>query len=95
MDPIARRIFPCSALLLWILVATAAAQSGHDWPQWRGPDRTGVSTETGLLKSWPKGGPALLWTASGLGEGDGPVSVRGDRGYVQGTGGSGGLVVCR
>ncbi|MCH8333713.1 PQQ-like beta-propeller repeat protein [Candidatus Sumerlaeota bacterium] len=94
MDPIARRIFPCTALLLWILVATAAAQSGHDWPQWRGPDRTGVSTETGLLKSWPKGGPALLWTASGLGEGYGPVSVRGDRVYVQGTAGSESFVFC-
>jgi len=34
---------------------------GGDWPQWRGPDRNAISTETGLLREWPKAGPALLW----------------------------------
>jgi hypothetical protein len=32
-----------------------------DWPQWRGPDRTGISTETGLLKEWPQAGPPVVW----------------------------------
>lgn len=32
-----------------------------DWPQWRGPQRDAICTETGLLREWPKGGPALLW----------------------------------
>jgi outer membrane protein assembly factor BamB len=32
-----------------------------DWPQWRGPDRTDVSGETGLLKEWPEGGPKKVW----------------------------------
>jgi outer membrane protein assembly factor BamB len=45
------------------------------WPQWRGPNRDNVSTETGLLKEWPNGGPPLLWTAVGLGDGIAPVSV--------------------
>ena len=40
-----------------------------DWPQWRGPNRDGISSETGLLESWPKGGPPLLWKIQGLGEG--------------------------
>ena len=40
-----------------------------EWPQWRGPNRDGVSTETGLLKAWPQGGPKLLWTAQGCGKG--------------------------
>ncbi|HYV34373.1 MAG TPA: hypothetical protein VE988_01635, partial [Gemmataceae bacterium] len=40
-----------------------------DWPQWQGPDRTAVSKETGLLKTWPKDGPPLLWKATGCGEG--------------------------
>ena len=40
-----------------------------DWPQWRGPRRDGISDETGLLTSWPAGGPKLLWTADGLGKG--------------------------
>lgn len=55
-----------------------------DWPQWRGPDRSGVSKETGLLKQWPKSGPALVWSASQLGAGYGSVAVRGDRVFVQG-----------
>ena len=43
-------------------LAALALLAGADWPQWRGPDRTDVSKETGLLKTWPKGGPKLLWT---------------------------------
>src|SRR3712207_5352870 len=35
---------------------TGAVAAG-EWPQWRGPDRTGVSRETGLLKSWAQGSP--------------------------------------
>jgi hypothetical protein len=35
-----------------------------DWPQWRGPLRNAISTETGLLKVWPKGGPKLLWDSN-------------------------------
>jgi outer membrane protein assembly factor BamB len=75
-----------------VLPTLAAAQSGNsrsasqpDWPQWRGPERTNISRETGLLKQWPSGGPKLLWTAKGLGSGYGTVAIRGDRIYVQGT----------
>jgi outer membrane protein assembly factor BamB len=39
------------------------------WPQWRGPRRDGICTETGLLQSWPEGGPKLIWKVSGLGRG--------------------------
>ncbi len=38
-----------------------------DWPQWRGPNRDGISMETGLLKEWPADGPPLLWKIKGLG----------------------------
>jgi hypothetical protein len=34
-------------------VMTAQTPAASDWPQWRGPDRTGLSKETGLLKQWP------------------------------------------
>jgi outer membrane protein assembly factor BamB len=47
----------------------------NDWPQWRGQNRDGNSPETGLLKSWPKDGPARLWTAKGLGTGFATPSV--------------------
>ncbi len=49
------------------------------WPQWRGPIRDNVSTETGLLKKWPKDGPPLLWRVEGLGEGIASVSIAGGR----------------
>lgn len=39
------------------------AEPTHDWPQWRGPHRDGVSREKGLLTSWPDGGPPQLWKA--------------------------------
>lgn len=48
---------------------TNGKAAARDWPQWRGPDRDGVSKETGLLKAWPEGGPKLLWTAKGCGGG--------------------------
>jgi outer membrane protein assembly factor BamB len=53
-----------------------------DWPGWRGPDRTGVSKETGLLKAWPKAGPKLAWKVTGLGTGYSTPSVAGGRIYL-------------
>ncbi len=55
-----------------------------DWPQWRGPRRDAVSTETGLLDAWPEGGPKLLWKVSGLGRGwCSPIITRGTM-YITG-----------
>jgi len=58
-----------------------------DWPGWRGPDRTGISRETGLLKNWPAEGPKLLWKSDRAGLGyagiavvDGTVYTMGARG---------------
>ena len=59
-----------------------------DWPQWRGPNRDGISAETGLLESWPAGGPPLLWKTQGLGEGYASFSVVGGRLYTQGQRGN-------
>jgi len=68
-----------------LLVSVAAIHGASDWPQWQGPDRTGISKETGLLKQWPSSGPPLVWTATGLGSGYGSMAVAGDRVFVQGT----------
>jgi precorrin-6B methylase 2 len=70
------------------LAATARAADpppGGHWPQWRGPDRTNVSTEIGLLKEWPAGGPPLAWKAEGLGDGVPAVAVAGGKVYVLGN----------
>src|SRR5574340_1457065 len=71
----------CSVISLVWLCATAAAA---DWPQWRGPNRDGVSQETGLLQAWPGGGPKQVWKAQGLGEGYSSFAVVGNRLYTQG-----------
>lgn len=55
-----------------------------DWPIWRGPNRDGICTETGLLKSWPEGGPKLLWEISGLGTGFSDVTIANSRLYTMG-----------
>jgi outer membrane protein assembly factor BamB len=65
------------------LIALPAFQSG-DWPQFRGPNRDGKSAETGLLAKWPEGGPKLLWSAEGIGDGFTHVSVAGGLIYVSG-----------
>lgn len=67
-----------------ITVPVAPLALDLDWPQWQGPDRTGVSAETGLLQQWPAGGPPRVWSVGGLGSGYGSVAVKGDRIYVQG-----------
>jgi outer membrane protein assembly factor BamB len=61
---------------------------GADWPQWRGPNRDGTSTETGLLQKWPDGGPKKLWTATGLGGGYSTPSIA--NGLIYGMGKFGG-----
>jgi outer membrane protein assembly factor BamB len=58
------------------------APSTSDWPQWRGPDRNGISKESGLLKQWPEGGPKLLWQVNDIGDGYSTPSVVGSRIYL-------------
>jgi outer membrane protein assembly factor BamB len=66
-----------------LLVLSAGLAFAADWPQWRGPNRDGISKETGLLKEWPKDGPKLLWQVKDLGGGYSTPSVVGQRIYVQ------------
>src|SRR5262245_39382575 len=79
----------CLSLAIIFLVTPAVhaqmKSSPGDWPCWRGPDRTGVSTETGLLKQWPPDGPQLLWKTTGLGGGYSTPSVANGRIYVLGS----------
>jgi outer membrane protein assembly factor BamB len=50
------------------LSVAGAAGRGY-WPQYRGPRRDNISTETDLLKQWPAEGPPLVWRVDGLGDG--------------------------
>lgn len=71
-----------TVLLASILMALSAAAA--DWPQYRGPNRDDVSAETGLLLSWPTGGPPLLWTYREAGIGYSGPAIVGDRLYTIG-----------
>lgn len=58
-----------------IAVCMTVGTSYADWPTFRGAERTGVAPDTGLLKSWPEGGPKLLWEAKGAGRGYASPSI--------------------
>jgi outer membrane protein assembly factor BamB len=71
--------------LVWIVVGGGLLLAGFmaaSWPQWRGPQRDGISKETGLLKQWPTEGPKLLWHLSDIGEGYSTPAVVGERLYL-------------
>jgi outer membrane protein assembly factor BamB len=65
--------------------APATQPGTSDWPQWRGPERSGVSKESALLKQWPPAGPSRVWLSGSLGAGYGSVAVSGDQIFVQGA----------
>lgn len=71
----------------WLLAATLLALicgigGAADWPQWRGPQRNGISPETGLSDQWPDDGPSLVWQADDIGWGYSTPAVVGDRLYL-------------
>lgn len=64
------------------VVILCSSLSAADWPQWRGPDRNGISQETGLLQEWPADGPKLLWQAIDIGSGYSTPAIVGNRIYL-------------
>jgi outer membrane protein assembly factor BamB len=70
---------------LAVVLLTGAALAG-DSPQFRGPNRDGIYSEQGLLKTWPEGGPAVAWVAKGIGNGYSSIAVAGDKIYASGMG---------
>jgi outer membrane protein assembly factor BamB len=82
----------CTFALLPLTIGQTAPEA--EWPQWRGPLRNGVSSETGFLKQWPANGPATVWSIANLGEGYGSLAIKADRIYVQGTNGAASVVFC-
>jgi len=69
--------------LLFIILFTGGILS-QSVNQWRGPDRTGIYPETGLLAEWPKEGPPLLWTADKIGKGFSSPVADGNAIYITG-----------
>jgi outer membrane protein assembly factor BamB len=65
----------CWAAVAATVAVLAGPAPAADWPGFRGPNRDGLCTETGLLKEWPEGGPKQVWSAKNLGFGFGTPSV--------------------
>ena len=63
----ARFVLPLFVTAIGVLSMSADVSNRtlDDWPQWRGKNRDGIATETGLLKTWPPAGPPLAWKAAG------------------------------
>ena len=84
MQNMTHRILVASLLAGLLALTPALRAAGEGWSQWRGPARDGKSADTGLLKEWPAGGPALAWKATGLGDGHASVSISGERIFTMG-----------
>ena len=62
--------------------------------EWRGPDRSGIYNESGLLKKWPDGGPKLLWESDKMGDGYSSATVTDDAIYITGRIDSSDVLTC-
>ena len=68
----------CLAVAVFVAAGTASAA---DWPQFQGPNRNGISPETGLARTWPEDGPRELWRVS-VGEGFAGPAIRDGEVYL-------------
>jgi outer membrane protein assembly factor BamB len=66
---------------LKLIVLVSIPVFAGEWPQFRGPARNNISTETGLLRSWPAQGPKVLWKTS-VCEGYAGAAVKNGRIYL-------------
>jgi outer membrane protein assembly factor BamB len=64
-----------TSIVLVLVSALVAVAPAADWPQFRGPNRDGTSSETGLMKQWPDGGPVELWSSEEVGEGFSSIAI--------------------
>ncbi|HWN09173.1 MAG TPA: PQQ-binding-like beta-propeller repeat protein [Pyrinomonadaceae bacterium] len=84
MKNISSRTLMSLAIIIWCLSVEVVAQTGGNWPQWRGTNRDGISKETGLLKQWPENGPPLVWKTTGAGGGYSSFSISDGKLYTMG-----------
>lgn len=86
----------------FILAGATAAdiEKSKDWPQWRGPHRDGISSETNLLREWNIDGPTLLWNSNkvnggkSVGTGFSSISIADGKIFTMGDRGKDGFVFC-
>jgi outer membrane protein assembly factor BamB len=74
------------SIILFVFISTFA--KGQKISEWRPENRTGVSAEKNLLKSWPAGGPTLIWSTLELAKGYSSPSFGSKTIYITGTEGA-------
>lgn len=84
MKNISIRTVASVAIIVLCLSVELVGQIGGNWPQWRGPNRDGISKETGLLKQWPAEGPPLVWKAVAVGRGYSSMALANGRLFTMG-----------
>ncbi|MCX5648150.1 MAG: PQQ-binding-like beta-propeller repeat protein [Planctomycetota bacterium] len=89
----ARRKAVVMGLAALVVTWAAGELRADDWPQWRGPNRDGISKETGWRTQWPEGGPKVLWRAD-VGAGYSSFAVVGGRVYTMGNADKNDTVFC-
>jgi outer membrane protein assembly factor BamB len=70
--------------LTLLIITQLASGISQDPTRWRGPSANGIYTSGNLLRQWPSGGPEILWSYEGLGQGHSSVAVSG--GFIYTTG---------
>src|SRR5262245_44925620 len=80
----AYRVFQCAASCGLILVLAATSYAVDSWPTFRGPERTAMAPDKGLLTEWPADGPPLVWKTEGAGRGYSSVAIADGRIYTLG-----------
>jgi outer membrane protein assembly factor BamB len=83
----------CVTVVLTLLLVVGSVAQAADWPNWRGPDHNGISSETGWTTDWPEDGPAILWKAS-IGIGFASMAVSDGRLYAMGNANETDIVYC-
>ena len=73
-----------AGMLLAQIASGQVPSKPGDWPQWRGPNRDGISLETGLLREWPADGPKVLWQVDSVGVGYSSIAIKDGRIFTQG-----------
>src|SRR4030042_3926330 len=64
-----------------VLFAFLSNIYAQDWPQYLGPDRNSTSPQKGILRTWPEGGPEVLWTVN-VGSGYGGPVIKDGKVYL-------------
>ena len=82
----------------WFLVGAALSVEADnhrttEWAQWRGPNRDGISSETGFLKNWSPEGPKVLWHIP-FGAGYSGISIAQGKVYTMCAEGDDEFVIC-